>query len=141
VAGEKPIRVLDALCATGVRVRRWRNEIPANLQQRLRISANDLDEFALNWTRMSHITHPPEVIVNQEFEVSAPRKAAMGNLEEWLTIELRASGDLISFLERKLWPVYDELVEYMVSNELLYFSTLEARRYLYTFGILSKINK
>ena len=80
-------------------------------------------------------------IANQEFEVSAPRKAAMGNLEAWLTIEHRASGDLISFLERKLWPVYDELVEYMVSNELLYFSTLEARRYLYTFGILSKINK
>ena len=25
VTGEKPIRVLDALCATGVRVRRWRN--------------------------------------------------------------------------------------------------------------------
>ncbi|MDA1131388.1 MAG: hypothetical protein O3B00_07805 [archaeon] len=68
VTGEKPIRVLDALCATGVRVRRWRNEIPANLQQRLRISANDLDEFALNWTRISHITHPPEVIVEQEFE-------------------------------------------------------------------------
>ena len=68
VTGEKPIRVLDALCATGVRVRRWRNEIPANLQQRLRISANDLDEFALNWTRMSHIAHPPEVIVDQEFE-------------------------------------------------------------------------
>ena len=80
-------------------------------------------------------------IANQEFEVSAPRKAAMRNLEAWLTIEHRASEDLISFLERKLWPVYDELVEYMVSNELLYFSTLEARRYLYTFGILSKINK
>ncbi|MDC1234229.1 UvrD-helicase domain-containing protein [Cyclobacteriaceae bacterium] len=80
-------------------------------------------------------------IVNQEFEVSAPRKAAMGNLEAWLTKEHQKSGDLISFLEGKLWPVYDELVEYMVSNELLYFSTLEARRYLYTFGILSKINK
>ena len=80
-------------------------------------------------------------IVNQEFEVSAPRKAAMGNLEAWLTKEHQKSGDLISFLEEKLWPVYDELVQYMVSNELVYFSTLEARRYLYTFGILSKINK
>lgn len=80
VTGEKPIRVLDALCATGVRVRRWRNEIPANLQQRLRISANDLDEFALNWTRMSHITHPPEVIVNQEFEDDRHNRIPSGEM-------------------------------------------------------------
>ena len=80
VTGEKPIRVLDALCATGVRVRRWRNEIPANLQQRLRISANDLDEFALNWTRMSHITHPPEVIVDQAFEDDRHNRIPSGEI-------------------------------------------------------------
>jgi len=80
VTGEKPIRVLDALCATGVRVRRWRNEIPANLQQRLRISANDLDEFALNWTRMSHITHPPEVIVEQAFEDDRHNRIPSGEI-------------------------------------------------------------
>ncbi len=80
VTGEKPIRVLDALCATGVRVRRWRNEIPANLQQRLRISANDLDEFALNWTRISHITHPPEVIVDQAFEDDRHNRIPSGEI-------------------------------------------------------------
>ena len=47
VKNEKSIRVLDALCATGVRIRRWRNEIPSQHQSRLRISANDLDAFAL----------------------------------------------------------------------------------------------
>ena len=80
-------------------------------------------------------------IANQEFEVSATRKSAMGSLTAWLTKEHQTSGDLTSFLEEKLWPIYDELVEYMVSNERLYFSVLEARRYLYAFGILSKINK
>ena len=50
----RPIRALDALCATGVRIRRWRNEIPAELQHRLRITANDLDEFALAWAKSSH---------------------------------------------------------------------------------------
>jgi len=87
VTGEKPIRVLDALCATGVRVRRWRNEIPANLQQRLRISANDLDEFALNWTRISHITHPPEVIVEQEFEDDRHNRIPSGEIINGIHIQ------------------------------------------------------
>jgi tRNA (guanine26-N2/guanine27-N2)-dimethyltransferase len=119
VAGEKPIRVLDALCATGVRVRRWRNEIPANLQQRLRISANDLDEFALNWTRISHITHPPEVIVEQEFEDDRhnripsgeiingihiqqldARKAMMESAFQW--VDLDPFGSPVSFLDSAL---------------------------------------
>ena len=56
---DQSIRILDALCATGVRVRRWRNEIPSHLQKRLRITANDLDDFALDWAKASHATHPP----------------------------------------------------------------------------------
>jgi len=68
VNGNKSIRVLDALCATGVRIRRWRNEIPALSQNRLRITANDLDEFALNWAQQSHSTHPPHQPIEHEPE-------------------------------------------------------------------------
>ncbi len=49
----RPIRVLDALCATGIRVRRWRNEIDSELQSRLHITANDLDVKALDWAMKS----------------------------------------------------------------------------------------
>lgn len=59
VDGDQDIRALDALCATGVRVRRWRNEIPSALQSRLRITANDLDTFALEWLKSSHHDFPP----------------------------------------------------------------------------------
>ena len=52
----KDVRVLDALCATGVRPRRWRKEVPE--QARLRITANDLDSDALAWGMKSHETHP-----------------------------------------------------------------------------------
>ena len=68
VSDNKSIRVLDALCATGVRIRRWRNEIPMLNQNRLRITANDLDEFALNWARHSHSTHPPHQSIEHEPE-------------------------------------------------------------------------
>ena len=64
----RPIRALDALCATGVRIRRWRNEIPGPFQQRLRITANDLDEFALGWAARSHELHPPSTPVQHEAE-------------------------------------------------------------------------
>ena len=47
--GNRPIRALDALCATGIRVRRWKNEIESNLLSRLHITANDLDVNALDW--------------------------------------------------------------------------------------------
>ena len=49
----RPIRILDALCATGIRVRRWRNEIHSELQSRLHITANDLDVKALEWAMKS----------------------------------------------------------------------------------------
>ncbi len=52
----KMIRVLDAMCATGIRSRRWRKEIPN--QEKLRITANDLDEKSLEWARASHAEHP-----------------------------------------------------------------------------------
>ena len=68
VKEQRPIRALDALCATGVRIRRWRNEIPGELQHRLRITANDLDEFALSWAKMSHAKHPPHTPVEHEPE-------------------------------------------------------------------------
>ena len=68
VKSDRPIRALDALCATGVRIRRWRNEIPAPLQHRLRITANDLDEFALSWAALSHKIHPPSEPVQHEPE-------------------------------------------------------------------------
>ncbi|MCH1527549.1 MAG: hypothetical protein L7S49_04980 [Candidatus Poseidoniaceae archaeon] len=56
VSENKTVRVLDALCATGVRPRRWRREVPC--QERLRITANDLDSDALSWAKKSHETNP-----------------------------------------------------------------------------------
>ncbi len=62
----KPIRAFDAMCSTGVRIRRWRKEIPNNLQSRLRITGNDLNEFALSWAIASHKQNPPQYIDNSE---------------------------------------------------------------------------
>lgn len=81
VRPDQTIRVLDALCATGVRIRRWRNEIPAHAQHRLRITANDLDQFALDWANISHLTHPPKQSIEHE-----PEDDRYGNNSEQLFV-------------------------------------------------------
>ena len=63
---DKPIRAFDAMCSTGVRIRRWRNEIPNELQNRLRITGNDLNDFALSWAINSHNQNLPKYTENVE---------------------------------------------------------------------------
>ena len=65
----KPIRAFDAMCSTGVRIRRWRNEIPNSLQSRLRITGNDLNDFALSWAINSHKTNLPQYTENIEMNL------------------------------------------------------------------------
>ena len=77
----KSIRILDALCSTGVRVRRWRNEIPDSQQRRMRITANDLDEFAINWAKISHKEHPPRTEINHLVESDRYGKIPEGEFD------------------------------------------------------------
>lgn len=47
----KKIQILDALCATGIRTRRWLEETSEGVSSRLRIKMCDMDEEALGWAR------------------------------------------------------------------------------------------
>ncbi|MCH1540990.1 MAG: hypothetical protein L7S56_06130 [Candidatus Poseidonia sp.] len=80
------LRALDALCATGVRVRRWRNEIPNQVQQRLRITANDLDDFALDWLKTSHTLFPPVIAVGHALEDDRYERPPQGVMENGIFI-------------------------------------------------------
>ena len=53
-----PIRVLDALCSTGVRIRRWRQELPEAHIERVVLTGNDLDAHALDWAMATFEAHP-----------------------------------------------------------------------------------
>ena len=75
----KPIRAFDAMCSTGVRIRRWRNEIPTDLQGRLRITGNDLNDFALSWAKHSHNQNLPRYTEN--IEMNFDRYGSMSQRE------------------------------------------------------------
>lgn len=76
---DKPIRTLDAMCSTGVRIRRWRNEIPLSLQTRLRITGNDLNDFALSWAITSHRENLPEYTENIDMNLDRYGSMAQRN--------------------------------------------------------------
>ena len=80
------VRALDALCATGVRVRRWRNEIPAAHQPRLRVSANDLDASALEWLKSTHTRYPPTVGVDHAPEDDRYERPPSGTMHEGIFV-------------------------------------------------------
>lgn len=76
-----------------------------------------------------------------DLEVSAPRRAAIGDPEKWLTKANLKQVNLVEALENHILPAYEALISYMDRQLIRYLSALEILRYLYTFGILSEINK
>lgn len=59
ILGQRKIYALDGLCATGVRARRWINELPAEMAARISATLVDMDPVALSWAMKSHEMHPP----------------------------------------------------------------------------------
>lgn len=86
VKAEHDVRALDALCATGVRVRRWRTEIMAEHQHRLRITANDLDNVALEQLKEAHERHPPAIAVGHAIEDDRYERVPKGEMHNGLFI-------------------------------------------------------
>ena len=116
VNGDRPIRALDALCATGIRVRRWRNEIAPEHQSRLHITANDLDKSALDWALASmasdeEIEHASQVDDEQiqpefiekngiKFQCYDARMAMVQGSFQWIDVD--PFGSPITFIDGAL---------------------------------------
>ena len=57
--GEGTVYALDGLTASGLRARRWLNELPAEMSERVSATIVDLEEEALRWAEASHDEFPP----------------------------------------------------------------------------------
>ena len=58
--GEGAIYALDGLSASGLRARRWLNELPAQSAARISATMGDMDPVALEWAMRCHDEFPPE---------------------------------------------------------------------------------
>ncbi len=57
--GDSEIYAIDGLSASGLRARRWLNELPESLAERMRITICDLNEKSLDWAIKNHLRFPP----------------------------------------------------------------------------------
>ena len=59
ILGDGPVYALDGLTASGLRARRWLNELPYEISSRISATIVDLEKEALDWARSSHKEFPP----------------------------------------------------------------------------------
>ncbi len=112
-----PVRVLDALCSTGVRIRRWRQELPEAHIERVVLTGNDLDAHALDWAVASFETHPsgrpPAARPEHRQHAVKPREVEGVHLTEedarvallrggWQWVDLDPFGSPMPFLDAAL---------------------------------------
>lgn len=57
--GDSEIYAIDGLAASGLRARRWLNELPEEYSKRMRVTICDLNENSLNWAMKNHEQFPP----------------------------------------------------------------------------------
>ena len=75
------------------------------------------------------------------FEISDTRRAAADNLDAWITKSTNQRDLLEQVLGDFILQKYNELIDYFDANFIEYQSAIEVKRYFYTFGILSYINR
>ena len=57
--GDGTVYALDGLTASGLRARRWLNELPCTISSRISATIVDLEKEALEWAISSHKKFPP----------------------------------------------------------------------------------
>ena len=95
----KEINVLEGLGASGLRGRRWINEIHPDLLKNVNITVNDLNPEATTWAQHNNLLHPPtnSECVNIEFVTGDFRKVVLNKRWNWIDID--PFGSPVPFLD------------------------------------------
>ena len=89
----RPFRVLDAMCATGLRARRILHEITE--PERIHITATDIDIKSIEWAAATHALYPP-LEGKIEWKCADIRRGLDGGYD-WIDID--PFGSPVPFLE------------------------------------------
>ena len=95
----KEINVLEGLGASGLRGRRWINEIDPLLLQNVNITVNDLNPEATAWAQHNEELHPSinSEVSNIEFVTEDFRKVVLNKRWNWIDID--PFGSPVPFLD------------------------------------------
>ncbi len=97
LAGDKTVRMLDSLAASGVRSLRLSNELPSELSNRLDITLCDLDSHSMEWGIANYKSNPSAKLSNFNPIVGDARQIALSKGWQWVDID--PFGTPIPFLD------------------------------------------
>ena len=86
--GDGTVYALDGLTASGLRARRWLNELPGGMSSRISATIVDLEKEALDWAISSHKEFPPSDGAGdlQAFQGDL-RTAVLSSGRHWIDID------------------------------------------------------
>ena len=86
--GDGTVYALDGLTASGLRARRWLNELPGGMSSRISATMVDLEKEALDWAISSHKEFPPSDGAGdlQAFQGDL-RTAVLSSGRHWIDID------------------------------------------------------
>ena len=96
--GDSEIYAIDGLSASGLRARRWLNELPEPLAKRMRVTICDLNENSLDWAMKNHLKFPPNhgqgVLIQRQGDF---RTAVLD--QGWHWVDVDPFGSPLPFLD------------------------------------------
>ena len=94
--GDSEIRALDGLSASGLRARRWLNELPSSSSSRLIATVGDMEQNALDWAMKTEAEFPSK---NGEFNSLLGDLRASVISQGWHWVDIDPFGSPIPFLD------------------------------------------
>ena len=85
VPADKPIRIIEALAATGIRSRRWLNEIPEQHLHRLHVLCNDIDPVSMQWAEANLKEYPAGIDI--QLNSGDARSLMLDSGWQWIDID------------------------------------------------------
>jgi len=96
--GEGAIYALDGLSASGIRARRWLNELPSESANRISATMGDMDPAALDWAMLCHEEFPPSHGKGELLQhLGDLRKSVLEHGRHWVDID--PYGSPLPFLD------------------------------------------
>jgi len=102
VLGNSKIRALDGLTASGLRARRWLNELPDSITSRLIVTAADMDEAALELVEVLESEFPSK---NGELNLLLGDLRSSVLTQGWHWIDIDPFGSPVSFLDSAIQSI------------------------------------
>ena len=96
--GNGPIYAVDGLAATGLRARRWLNELPKESAERIHATIIDMNQYALDLALKTHDEFPPDHSKGELSAINGDLRSAILN-QGWHWVDIDPYGSPTPFLD------------------------------------------